>query len=403
MALGSRLLAHAQDSRPPASRLVPGQLHWNSYTLEPPLASAKRDVTAISAEHGKSSRSCTLRHLAIGVAMLACLACGPAAGGALSATPSVAGHAAPTRTGPSAVLQSEEITYGNDGYRAQRCSGLTADLHYVVFYPADPGPHPVVFGMEGTGFGGSADCPHGAKRELYRGLDGIMHRWAAAGYVAVNIEYHGARDGLFGDLTYPRSSSWAGLADGTVELDIKPAMEHFLAHDASQFHADERLGLVVFGSSSGAHNAYMVGATGLPGHHISAVVGWSGLPDAERAGSYAEHIFDSYMRTTPGSDVENFGDPAHRLQARAPSQYIANGLAEFIAPETARAYYDRCQSLGIVACWLRIPNTQQHADGYAGYVFTGQSPESTIPATQPGQTVQQDTIFFAERYASSAA
>jgi hypothetical protein len=281
-----------------------------------------------------------------------------------------------------------------------RCSGPSADLHYVVFSPSGAGPFPVVFGMIGTGFDGAATCTQGGKRETYRGMDRIMQRWAQAGYVAVNIEYHGVRDGLFGDLTYPGAGKWAGLADGTVELDIKPAIEHFLAHDAGRFHADERIGLIVFGSSSGAHNAYMVGATGVPGHHISAVIGWSGLPDAELAGNYARHIFDSYMRTTPGSDAESFGDPQHRLQEGAPPQYVANGLAEFIDPQTARAYYELCRSLGIAACWLRIPDTATHAAGYADYVFTGQSPESTMPDAEVGLTVQQDSIVFAERYSS---
>jgi hypothetical protein len=288
--------------------------------------------------------------------------------------------------------------YGNDGYEASRCSGRTSDLHYVVFYPDDGLPHPIVFGMVGTGFTGSTMCPPGGTREAYRYIDPIMQAWAAAGFVAVNIEYHGARDGLFGNVTYPGPGRWAALTDGSVQLDIKPAMQHFLTYDANRFHADEKLGLVVFGASSGAHNAYMVGATGLLGHHISAVIGWSGMPDAQLAGGLARRIFDSYMRTEPGSDVEEFADPLHRLQAGAPPEYIANGLGEFIDPQTARTYYQRCQSLGIAACWLRIPNTGRHAEGYAGYVFTDHGPESTQPTAQAGQTLVQDSIDFALRF-----
>jgi hypothetical protein len=329
-----------------------------------------------------------LKHVLIIVPLSTGLAC--SAGGAAQSEA--------VRSGPATVLQSEEITYESDGHVAVRCNGPTSDLHYVVFYPDSQGPHPVVFGMTGTGFAGSANCGPGATRDTYRGIDYIMLRWAAAGYVAVNLEYHGSRDGVFGDLTYPGPGKWAGLADGTVELDIKPAMEHFLAKDAARFHADERLGLIVFGSSSGAHNAYMVGATGLSGHQISAVIGWSGLPDAERGGSYAERGFDSYMRTTADSDVEGFGDPLHRLQAGAPPQYIANGLNEFIDPLTARTYYQRCQSLDIAACWFRMPATDDHAAAYADYVFVGQLPELTLPDAQIGQTVEQDSIAFAQRY-----
>jgi hypothetical protein len=339
------------------------------------------------------------KYLAAASATLICLACGET-GMAPVATPSSSAQAQPTHVGPTTVRHSDEIVYANDGHVAQRCSGRTADLHYVVFYPDDGLSHPVVFGMVGTGFTGSTICPPGGTREGYRGIDSIMQDWAAAGFVAVNVEYHGARDGLFGDMTYPGPVSWGGRADGSVELDIKPAMQHFLSQDASRFHADEKLGLVVFGASSGAHNAYMVGATGLPGHHISAVIGWSGMPDAELGGNYARHIFDSYLRTTPGSDVESFADPEHRVQAGAPPEYIANGLGEFIDAQTARAYYQRCQSLGIAACWLRLPNTKRHAEGYASYVFTGQGPESTVPAAQAGKTLEQDSIAFALRYTS---
>jgi hypothetical protein len=332
-----------------------------------------------------------LKQTPIGATLLLVVACCSFAGTAPAATP-------PAST---QVLNSEEIVYGNDGHVAMRCTGPTADLHYLVFYPNDRKPHPVVFGMTGTGFGGSANCRPRAKLETYRDIDGVMQRWAAAGFVAVNIEYHGAGNGVFGDLGYPGVGNWAGVADGTVQMDVKPAMQNFLAHDASRFHADERLGLVVFGTSSGAHNAYMVGATGLPGHHISAVIGWSGLPSAQFAGSYAEHVFDSYMRTTAGSDVESFGDPLHRLRAEAPAQYIANGLTEFIDSRTARVYHERCRSLSILACWLRLPNTAQHADGYANYKFTGQSPELTSPGAQIGDSVQMDSISFAERYLST--
>src|SRR4029077_10658978 len=107
-----------------------------------------------------------LRLLPIIAALLASLACGPIGG-----------------TAPS-----EEITYGNDGHKAMRCNGPTADLHYVVFSPSGPGPFPVVFGMIGTGFDGSATCTQGGKGEIYRGMDRTMRRWAEAGYVAVNIE-----------------------------------------------------------------------------------------------------------------------------------------------------------------------------------------------------------------------
>lgn len=298
---------------------------------------------------------------------------------------------------PSALVveTSPEVTYGDDSHAAPRCSGDSSQLHYVVLYPSSPGPHPIVFGMVGTGFSGAAGCNRKTGLETYRRLDAVMKAWAQAGFVAVNIEYHGYSNGLYGDLTYPGAERWGDHADATVELDIKPAMRYFLSHQPGQYGADPSAGIVVFGSSSGAHNAYMVGATGIGGYKIAAVVAWSGLPDVADAGDYARSVFDRYMRTTAGSDVENFGDVQHRLQPGSPAQYTANGLTEFISANNAESYEARCQSLRLAACWLRIPNTSAHAQGYSSYVFTGQSPEVSEPAATPGATVLQDSIAFA--------
>jgi acetyl esterase/lipase len=222
----------------------------------------------------------------------------------------------------------------------------------------------------------------------------VMKSWAQAGFVAVNIEYHGYSDGLYGNLTYPGPQRWGDSADATVQLDIKPAMAFFLSHNPQLYGADERAGIVVFGGSSGAHNAYMVGLTGVTGHRITAVVGWSGLPDVADSGSYPQSVFDRYMRTEPGSDVEKFGDPAHRLRSGVPPQYVADGLHEFISPLNADRYTADCRAMGDT-CWERIPNTTAHAQGYSGYTFTGQSPESSDPGAVAGNTVLQDSIAFA--------
>jgi acetyl esterase/lipase len=224
-----------------------------------------------------------------------------------------------------------------------------------------------------------------------------MRAWAQAGFVAVNIEYHGFSDGLFGDFTYPGPGKWGHAADATVELDIKPAMRFFLSHDPARYGADERSGIVVLGASSGAHNAYMVGLTGLSGHRISAVIGWSGLPDVADSGPYAESVFDRYMRTDPGTDVEHFGDAEHRLAPNAPPQYMANGLTEFIDPRNVERYTALCHALPSAVCWERVLDTSAHAADYAGYTFTGMSPEMSDPPAEVGVTVEQDSISFAQQ------
>ena len=303
---------------------------------------------------------------------------------------------------PAGVKASPEILYMTDKYMAQNGSGImSGDLRYIVFSPTTPGPHPIVFGMQGTGFKGTGG-------DFYRRIDHCLFPWVKAGYVAVNIEYHGYANGLYGDLTYPGEGKWGNLADGTVELNIKPAVLHFLSHDPGQYGADPSLGMVAFGGSSGAHNAYMLGITGVPGYHFACVVGWSGLPDIadteiDTKNEKNDVCTYSYMRTTLGSDKEWFADPMHRLTAASPPQYTANGLNEFIKVKNALVYQEFCvKTLGASNCWLRIPNAKLHAAAYSDYKFTGVAPEVSEPPAIVGMTVEEDSILFASRYVKGA-
>lgn len=304
---------------------------------------------------------------------------------------------------PAGVVETGPIAYMHDRVSAATCDGArTSELTYVVFHPTSPGPHPVVFGMAGTGFAGAAGCDPATGRPVYRGLDGVMAQWAAAGFVAVNIGYHGFANGLYGDLSYP-GTTWGATADATVELNIKPAVRHFLGHDPGRFGADPAAGLVAFGGSSGAHNAYMLAATGVAGVRFVAAIGWSGFPDEADAGGYARHILLTYMRAPAGSDLAEFGDPMHRIGATSPAQYIANATADSIAPGNAIAYWERCRTLRIRACWLREPTSRAHAEAYADYRFTGSPPERSTPPTMVGSTVLADSIAFARSLTGAVA
>ena len=313
-------------------------------------------------------------------------------------------NSATTANGPPAgVNTSPEILYMTDKYMATNCSGrLSGELHYTVFSPAAAGPHPIVFGMQGSGFKGVAGGRVGQKHTQYRNLDRCLWPWVKAGFVAVNIEYHGYANGLYGDLTYPGKGKWGAVADGTVELNVKPAVLHFLSHNPGQYGADPSLGMVSFGGSSGAHNAHMLGITGVPGYRFACVVAWSGQPD-NTDNEENVHFNSLYMRTTNGSDKEWFADPMHRLEASSPSQYTANGLQEFIHEKNAVVYHKLCvKVLGPSNSWLRIPNTTLHAAAYANYKFTGLAPEVTSPPAVIGTTVEEDSILFASRYVKGA-
>ena len=304
---------------------------------------------------------------------------------------------------PAGVNASPEILYMTDKYLATNCSGrLSGDLHYIVFSPTTPGPHPIVFGMQGSGFKGVAGGRVGQKHTQYRNEDVHLFPWVKAGYVAVNIEYHGYMNGLYGDLTYPGKGKWGDIADGTVELNVKPAVLHFLSHNPGQYGAVPALGMVAFGGSSGAHNAYMLGITGIPGYHFACVVGWSGQPD-NTDNEENTHFNALYMRTTNGSDKEWFADPMHRLKPSSPPQYTANALKEFIHVKNAIVYQAYCvKMLDPNNCWLRVPNTAKHADGFSNYKFTGVAPEVSSPPAVVGMTVEQDSILFAARYVKGA-
>jgi hypothetical protein len=289
------------------------------------------------------------------------------------------------------VLVSAEIPYLIDQYTSQGCNGPTNVLNYVVFYPAVPGHYPIVFASSGTAFDGSAGCEDGVPR--YRASDPIMKIIALAGFVVVNIQYHGADDGLYGDLTYPGPAEWGNVADGSVELNLKPAVRHFFSDDPVRWGADETKGVFAFGGSSGGHNAYMLAITGVAGHTFQGALGWSGMPEAQAGGAKGREALDAYMRTTPGSDVEAFGDPLHRVGDGSPPQYVVNSLREFIDPRGALDYVNRCKILGVVS-WLRLLDSTSHSADYMGYVFTGRAPEQAVPKAFPGTTVMQDTLRF---------
>jgi hypothetical protein len=287
--------------------------------------------------------------------------------------------------------------------------------------------------MAGSGFSGDAECTS-IHVDHWHVDDGLMNRWAAAGYVTVAIEYHGyegmcghklcANDptGLHGDQTYPGVGQWEGsdVADATVQLDIKAAAAQFLA-TASQYGGDPSKGLFTFGGSSGAHDAYMLALTGLPGYRFGAAIGWSGGPDQDLNHGSNQSFSEDYMQTTTGSDVMNFADPFHRISASSPPQYIADSIGEFISWQSADGYYQECVSLALT-CWERMPNTSKHAEAYASYKFTGNNPAiSTIsnatayyaqcvaqqltcaefsnPPATVGSTVTQDSIQFANTIA----
>jgi hypothetical protein len=298
------------------------------------------------------------------------------------------------------IAETKDIIYMTDTVMGRPCAdspGTPFDLHYNVWYPDDGKAHPIVFTFQGRGFRSTSTCVEG-NVESFENMDPEAETWASSGFVAVNVEYHGYDDGLFGDLTYPGPGQWDSIADGSVELNLKVAVNFFLSHNPAQYGAAESKGLIAFGGSAGGHAAHMLAITGPGGGHtIAAAIGWSGLPDAHDGGPSGENPFLTYMRATDPSDRMNFGDPYHRLAATSPPQYVANSTGEFIEEQNAINYWQLCRQVGVAACWLRIPPNNAHATAYENYCFTAQQGEVTKPQATLHITVFDDSIKFADK------
>jgi hypothetical protein len=314
---------------------------------------------------------------------------------------------------PDGVISTNAIPYMDDApYVGHPCSEDTSILHYKVFYPSPVKDvtYPVVFLFQGAGFHSVSDCDPDTGQDKWLSMDNEAARWAASGFVAVNVEYHGldATPPLYGDSTCPTPDcsqlEWASAADGYVERNLKQAVEVFFERNPlDRYGADESKGLVAFGGSAGAHGAYMLGIANVGSDHpFDAVIGWSGMGAIAEAGPDALGPYETYMNAlapAPGTDEFNFGSPNVRITSDAPAMYIANGQFEFVYPASAQKFYDHCTALGVSRCWLRLVDSDQHATGYENYTFQGPADpvEITVPQARTGVTVFRDSICFAHR------
>jgi hypothetical protein len=322
-------------------------------------------------------------------------------------------NTATTAVGSSSVSVTNPIAYMDDApYVGHPCSGDSSVLHYKVFYPSEAATYPIVFTFQGAGFHSVSDCDSDTGRDQWLSMDNEAATWAANGFVAVNVEYHGldASPGLYGDSACPtqdcRRSAWGSAADGYVQRNLKRAVSVFFQRDPlSRYGADESKGLIAFGGSAGAHGAYMLAITNIGSDHpFDAAIGWSGMGDIAQAGVTALTQYEDYMdgqssSPLPGSDQFDFGSPKVRLQSGGPALYIANGQFEFVDPASAQGFYDECAEPRVPRCWFRLLDSDQHATGYENYSFHGPTDlnEVTVPQARPGVTVFQDSVCFAHR------
>jgi hypothetical protein len=314
--------------------------------------------------------------------------------------------AATGRSSTAPTLATAPIQYMTDTVNGTPCGvPPTPVLHYRVFYPkVRPGvTYPIVFGANGAGFEGNSDCYKGVNR--WSNYDPILQTWAKAGFVAVNMEYHGYNDGLFGDSTCPTGNCappWGTVADGIVERNLKVAVQFFFDHQPELYGADESKGVLVFGGSAGGHGIYQLGLTGPVGtHHFAAAIAWSGMPNVTVAGSRVTTPYDKYMEIAgPGGSRFDFGNAYLRLNSASPALYLANGNDEMVNAESVQTTFDQCGVVHVSLCYLRIVDGgKAHAAQYKDYAFRGPSDpiEVTDPPATVGMTVFQDTICFAKR------
>jgi hypothetical protein len=314
---------------------------------------------------------------------------------------------------PDGVIATNAMPYMDDSpYVGHPCAEDSSTLHYKVFYPSPARgvTYPIVFLFQGAGFHSVSDCDPDTGQDKWLSMDNEATTWAASGFVAVNVEYHGldSTPPLLGDSTCPTPDcargQWKSAADGYVERNLKQAVNVFLDRNpVDRYGADEKKGLIAFGGSAGAHAAYMLAITNVgSAHPFNAAIGWSGMGNIADAGSDATNPYEMYMDALPDSplpksDQFDFGSPFVRITSQAPAMYIANGQFEFVLPASAQEFYSQCVTLGVSKCWLRLVDSVDHATGYENYRFRGAVDlnEFTVPTAVRGVTVFQDSICFA--------
>jgi hypothetical protein len=240
---------------------------------------------------------------------------------------------------PFCVAQGGPVLYPHPldtalGHPCAHPSGTT-DLHYQVFSPSagQGGPYPIVFGFQGSGYKSTSECDQGVDRWTH--LNEEMRMWAANGFVAVNVEYHGsdATPPLFGNLSCTDAphdcpkARWASFADGSPEWDLLPAIRWFLdctgnpQQCGTVYGGDVTSPITVFGGSAGGHAALMLGVIGaMRGLSVGSAVAFSGMANpflSEHAGYTpdARQVYAGYMQagTSYGSNRFKFGSPYERI------------------------------------------------------------------------------------------
>ncbi len=255
-------------------------------------------------------------------------------------------------------------------------------LHWVVYTPTTPGPWPVVLVIHGGGF--YSGSPTSSPESVDCGND-----LAAAGYLALSIEYRLAPPGML-----PGQTSLGLFPDQTA--DVKLAVRT-ARHDP---RCNGQVG-AIGGSAGGYHTAYAA-TTGTRGDdRIDVGVGLSGAYDlsdfspSQNITNFTDYVTAFVGVTTAGTTALRNASPAWVVDRTVSPLYLVNTvedpmpysqLSDLLAHLEAvgAQNYQALTLPGNAHSFANWPAVKEHALQFLAAAFTGTSEPSPSPAPTPG-------------------
>ncbi len=255
-------------------------------------------------------------------------------------------------------------------------------LHWVVYTPQTPGPWPVVLVIHGGGF--LSGTPDSSPESIVCAQD-----LAAAGYLALSIEYRLAPPGMLvgqtSDGRFPQQTD-------DVKVAVRAAR--------SDSRGNGQVGAV--GGSAGGYHAAFAATTGTPGDdRVDVAVSLSGAYDlsdfspSPNIASFTSFVTNYVGVTTAGTLALRNASPAWLLDHSASPLYLVNTLEDpmpysqlpdMIAKLDA-AGVTNYQALSLVghahafAYWQIV---KDHSLAFLAAGFAGAPPPPPLPTPTPG-------------------
>ncbi len=294
--------------------------------------------------------------------------------------------ALPTVPGAAAVPPMTEV-YGT-------ASDGTA-LHWIVYTPQTPGPWPVVLVIHGGGF--LAGTPDSSPESVVCAQD-----LAAAGYLALSIEYRLAPPGMLpgqvSDGRFPQQTDDVKLAVQTARNDPR---------------CNGQVGAV--GGSAGGYHAAFAATTGTPGDdRVDVAVSLSGAYDfsdfspSPNVDNLTPTVTNYVGVSTADTTALRNASPAWLLDHSAAPLYLVNTLedsmpysqlSDMIAKLDAAGVtnYQALSLVGNAHAFAYWSTVKAHALDFIAAGFAGAPPPLPSPTPTPGVSGSRQLLNVSTR------